>query len=440
MVNVFISYRREDSNWAADRLLRELEGVLGRAFFYDVTSIQPGKDFRTEILQAVTLCRVMIVVIGQNWLEARSKDGNQRIDCADDWVRFEIETALSRGIDLIPVLLHPATLPLPSELPSTLADLSYRQAIVIYPGQDFNLGFQRLVDAVKQYLSSEELQKFPRSVTDKQARQSTLSLIRGRHWLSKVLWLVCMILIASLVLSVVLMPGSRELSTRDDRRVAAELYSSRTYQWFDEKRTIIETVLLSNPTFETNDRDQLEKALREISTRNAFPGGVYALDSEGVVRAQFTPNHPEIGDIRGSKFAHRDYFIESRRQNRTIITNSFSSANRNEMIVVVASPRLDRAGQFIGIIDGVIDIATSTLSDIAETIHESEVNGRIDLFLLDDNGIVIASNKLQETAKAFSNVGMFNRLRQDLASASDTAKAEYRRVRNTPYHVLAMSH
>ncbi|MCP4372730.1 MAG: hypothetical protein GY797_32170 [Deltaproteobacteria bacterium] len=110
------------------------------------------------------MCRkklIILVIIGPNWLNARDKTGGYRIHKENDWGRFEIEMAIKRGIDLIPVLLHPSILPEATDLPKSLTDLSYRQALTIYPGQDFNHGFEKLANSIKKYLSLDELQRTP---------------------------------------------------------------------------------------------------------------------------------------------------------------------------------------------------------------------------------------------------------------------------------------
>lgn len=44
-------------------------------------------------------------------------DGKRRIDDVNDYVRLEIEAALSRNVRVVPVLIHGTRPPAPSELP-----------------------------------------------------------------------------------------------------------------------------------------------------------------------------------------------------------------------------------------------------------------------------------------------------------------------------------
>lgn len=64
-MNVFLSYRRDDSQYIADRiydwLIRERDR---RNVFKDVDSIPLGQDFRQVIHDAVGQCDVLLVVIG----------------------------------------------------------------------------------------------------------------------------------------------------------------------------------------------------------------------------------------------------------------------------------------------------------------------------------------------------------------------------------------
>jgi hypothetical protein len=61
---------------------------------------------------------VLIAIIGPNWLGTQD-DGPRRLDDPDDWVRLEVEAAISRGIRVIPVLVDGARMPVETELPQS---------------------------------------------------------------------------------------------------------------------------------------------------------------------------------------------------------------------------------------------------------------------------------------------------------------------------------
>src|SRR6185437_15166507 len=124
---VFISYRREDSGYPAGWLFDQLAASLGAdRVFKDVDSIEPGDDFAEVISDAVSSCAVLLAVIGDRWLAAADEDG-RRLDDPEDFVRLEIEAALTRGVRVIPVLVGGARMPRPGQLPPSLASLCGRQ-------------------------------------------------------------------------------------------------------------------------------------------------------------------------------------------------------------------------------------------------------------------------------------------------------------------------
>jgi hypothetical protein len=121
---VFISYRREDSRGYAGRLQGDLSRrYTSEAIFRDI-EIPPGVDFGQHINMLIDNCNVVLVMIGNGWLDARDREGKRRIEKDDDWVRLEIERALARSnVEVIPVLVDGAKLPPREELPGSLASL-----------------------------------------------------------------------------------------------------------------------------------------------------------------------------------------------------------------------------------------------------------------------------------------------------------------------------
>lgn len=132
MDGIFISYRREDSAGYAGRLYDRLAAHFGtERVFMDVEGIALGTDFVEAIEQAVTSCKVLIVLIGRDWMEVADGAGNRRLDDPNDFIRLETSTALKRNIRVVPVLLEGAQMPREEELPEDLAALSRRQAIEV---------------------------------------------------------------------------------------------------------------------------------------------------------------------------------------------------------------------------------------------------------------------------------------------------------------------
>ena len=149
--SIFLNYRRDESRWVAGRLHDRLTTEFGQErVFTDVDSIGPGQDFTKVLAAAVGDCKVLLAIIGQGWTDALDEGGRRRLENPHDWVRFEIETALSRpGVLVIPVLFDNAPMPLAHELPGELAQLSLRQAVKISAD-----GFARDVEDLVDYLHS----------------------------------------------------------------------------------------------------------------------------------------------------------------------------------------------------------------------------------------------------------------------------------------------
>jgi len=67
------------------------------------------------------------------------------LDSADDYVRIEIETAFQRNIPVIPVKFEGVSMPDVSELPDTLKELPYLNAVDIRPDADFKTDMEKLI-------------------------------------------------------------------------------------------------------------------------------------------------------------------------------------------------------------------------------------------------------------------------------------------------------
>jgi TIR domain/SMP-30/Gluconolactonase/LRE-like region len=131
---IFISYRREDTAYSAGWLYDRLAGHFGGSqIFKDIDSIDLGDDFAEVITNAVATCDVLLALVGDQWLTITDEEGKRRLDDPADFVRLEIEAALTRDVRVIPVLVHGATMPRAEELPTSLAKLVRRQALELSP-------------------------------------------------------------------------------------------------------------------------------------------------------------------------------------------------------------------------------------------------------------------------------------------------------------------
>jgi branched-chain amino acid transport system substrate-binding protein len=145
MPQLILSYRRSDSAAIAGRIFDRLVSRYGHdSVFMDVDNIPFGLDFRQYIRDALAECDALIVVIGRRWAGERD-DGSLRIRDETDPVRLEIETALEKGIPIVPVLVDGAVMPKATDLPDSLRDFSFRNAADVDTGRDFHPHLDRLI-------------------------------------------------------------------------------------------------------------------------------------------------------------------------------------------------------------------------------------------------------------------------------------------------------
>src|SRR3984893_15338300 len=132
MPDIFISYRREDTSGYAGRLYDQVSAHFGRDHvFMDVADLEPGSDFVDTIERKVGTCDALIALIGKNWLTIKDEQNQVRLSRPGDFVNVEIAAALKRNVEVVPVLVGGAKMPLERELPELLQLLSRRQALEI---------------------------------------------------------------------------------------------------------------------------------------------------------------------------------------------------------------------------------------------------------------------------------------------------------------------
>ena len=149
--HIFISYRREDTADITGRIHDRLTYKYGMpAVFKDVDSIPLGTDYRKYLDSKIKECSVALVVIGDDWMkEDPPESGRIRLDNPNDYVRIEVESALARGIPVIPLLVEGAALPPEERLPEKMKNLVYRQARVIGHDPDFRLHMDALINELE---------------------------------------------------------------------------------------------------------------------------------------------------------------------------------------------------------------------------------------------------------------------------------------------------
>jgi len=168
--NIFISYRRLDSEGYAGRVYDRLRTCFGNdRVFMDVTDIHVGENFSDAINQAIGSCRVVIVLIGPSWYSITDEMGRKRLDDPHDFVRVEVQAALDQDVFMIPVLVNRAKMPKSEDLPYDLRSLTSYKAIEIRHRR-FDSDFEYLIAELEQYLV-ENIKKDPEALDGKLNRR-----------------------------------------------------------------------------------------------------------------------------------------------------------------------------------------------------------------------------------------------------------------------------
>lgn len=148
---IVVSYRRADSAMSGRIFDRLVERFGQNSLFIDIDNIPFGGDFRKHIADALTSSDLLVAVIGRDWL-GRRENAPARIMNAADPVRVEIETAMRSSVPILPVLIDGAMMPDPEQLPDSIKEFAFLNALEIESGRDFKVHIQRLFGAVAQLL------------------------------------------------------------------------------------------------------------------------------------------------------------------------------------------------------------------------------------------------------------------------------------------------
>jgi len=152
MPKIFISYRRADSQYVTDSIFDHMKKYFDEVFL-DVGSIPFGVDYRTYLRDQIAAYDVILVIIGPDWRDIMLDRGQR----ADDFVRIEIENALTQANKLvIPILVKGMDdMPNFDGLPKSIQDLQFRNRAVIRRHPDLLGDCQRLAEGIKAYVASQ---------------------------------------------------------------------------------------------------------------------------------------------------------------------------------------------------------------------------------------------------------------------------------------------
>jgi TIR domain len=171
---IFVSYRHEDAGPYARLLQHEFRDRIPDArVFMDLDSIKAGLDFTEVIGQALDSSAVLVALIGRQWATLADEEGGRRLDNPDDFVRFEIQTALERGVLVIPVLVDGARPLRRQELPAELQKLARLNALEL-SYRRYQYDADQLLDLIQEELAAitgrAEAEEKARREAEEQAR------------------------------------------------------------------------------------------------------------------------------------------------------------------------------------------------------------------------------------------------------------------------------
>ena len=95
--DIFISYRRNGGEHTA-KIIKDTLTEQGYSVFFDVESLRSG-NFNTKLYSVIDECRDFIVIL--------SPDALERCSDPSDWVRREVEYAIEKGKNVIPIEITP---------------------------------------------------------------------------------------------------------------------------------------------------------------------------------------------------------------------------------------------------------------------------------------------------------------------------------------------
>ena len=142
--DVFISYRRDGGDMTAKIIYDELVKA-GYSVFMDVETLKSGR-FNVELLDRIDECKDFVLILPPNAIDRCVNDG--------DWVRIEIEHAISKNKNIVPIELRGFTMPSKDSLPPLMKSLPDYNRI-----EANNQNFNQAIEKLCLFLKSKKIKK-----------------------------------------------------------------------------------------------------------------------------------------------------------------------------------------------------------------------------------------------------------------------------------------
>lgn len=115
--DIFISYRRDGGEFTA-KILRDRLEALGYKVFFDLETLRSG-DFNKKLYDVIDECEDFLLVLSPNALDRCINEG--------DWVRHEVEWALQKEKNIVPILLRGFSFP--ETLPASMEPIRFKSGL-----------------------------------------------------------------------------------------------------------------------------------------------------------------------------------------------------------------------------------------------------------------------------------------------------------------------
>ena len=152
MPRIFVSYRFDDSETTAERIIAQLQEYFGPdAVLHEADGAPLDINIRKHLAAVVSRCGVLVAIIGKNWLAA-APEGRTGIQDLSDFQRVTIESAMSAGIHVVPVFADKAPRYHERELPASLAELAFLSGLSIDDGPNFASQMECLIKGIEEHV------------------------------------------------------------------------------------------------------------------------------------------------------------------------------------------------------------------------------------------------------------------------------------------------
>jgi tetratricopeptide (TPR) repeat protein len=311
--DIFISYRRHDTKYHTKPIFDALEKVFGKEHvFLDIESIQFGEKFREKILDALHESKVLIALIEKEWVATQDQDGQLRLFSADDFVRLEIETALSQEIPIIPVLFDQVPMPKKEDLPDTLKSFTDYNAIEISSTR-IAYDIQRLTDAISIHLDKDDT-----PIEQEPEEKQIITKIKDQLFGSYARLLVSLVIMVMIIIAIVyikipsghqdyLTKGNQYLNTGYYQKAAEQFKAIITHDPTHQGANIgLRKIAIHQMIMDSKSTDIIEKEIQMLKEKNSddphidlFRAELFASTDQAQAISlyqQVIQNHPHLAE------------------------------------------------------------------------------------------------------------------------------------------------